>query len=91
MCCTARILKTVDIVSTRSYDRYIPIRQAPLRNEVNIRMATQKKKRGVVSRIFEEEHAALTAIKNEHRLSSLSAAIDFILKENAALKAQAKK
>ena len=54
-------------------------------------MATQKKKRGVVSRIFEEEHAALTAIKNEHRLSSLSAAIDFILKENAALKAQAKK
>lgn len=52
-------------------------------------MAT--KRYGVMLRIKESEHEALKAIKEREQLVSISAAINFLLKENAALKAQAKK
>ena len=49
------------------------------------------KKYGVMLRIKESEHETLKEIKEREQLISISAAINFVLKENAALKAQAKK
>lgn len=41
-------------------------------------------------RIKESEHEALKEIKDRERLVSISAAINFVLKENAKLKANKK-
>jgi len=49
------------------------------------------KRYGVMLRIKESEHEALKEIKEREQLVSISAAINFLLKENAALKVQLKK
>lgn len=48
------------------------------------------KKYGVMLRIKESEHEALKEIKEREQLVSISAAINFVLKENAAYKEKSK-
>lgn len=48
------------------------------------------KKYGVMLRIKESEHEALKEIKEREQLVSISAAINFVLKENAKLKTNKK-